>query len=173
MTTSHLKPHVMSSNLHFFTASMQQFIQCDHCSLNQMMLLNPFSWSICTHRILFKRKKKVIIKTGNNNVSWAVNQHIRMISEGSCDTEDWSNDAENSALHYRNNLHFKIYFNRKQLFLNSNNILQYYYLCCVFDWISIALVTSFKNRQYKSSKYIQPQIRKSWDSMENANKKRK
>ncbi len=23
-----------------------------------------------------------------------------MISEGSCDTEDWSNDDENSALHY-------------------------------------------------------------------------
>ncbi len=23
---------------------------------------------------------------------------MRMISEGSCDTEDWSNDAENSAL---------------------------------------------------------------------------
>ncbi len=32
------------------------------------------------------------------NVSWAANQYIRMISEGSCDTEDWSNDAENSAL---------------------------------------------------------------------------
>ncbi len=32
------------------------------------------------------------------NVSWAANQHIRLISEGSCDTEDWSNDAENSAL---------------------------------------------------------------------------
>ncbi len=32
-----------------------------------------------------------------------------MISEGSCDTEDWSNDAENSALHHRNKLHFKIY----------------------------------------------------------------
>ncbi len=32
------------------------------------------------------------------NVSWAANQHIRMISGGSCDTEDWSNDAENSAL---------------------------------------------------------------------------
>ncbi len=27
-----------------------------------------------------------------------VNQHIIMISEGSCDTEDQSNDAENSAL---------------------------------------------------------------------------
>jgi len=32
------------------------------------------------------------------NVSWATNQHIRMISEGSCDTEDWHcNDAENSV----------------------------------------------------------------------------
>ena len=29
---------------------------------------------------------------------YSKNAHIRMISEGSCDTEDWSNDAENSAL---------------------------------------------------------------------------
>ncbi len=35
------------------------------------------------------------------------NQHIRKISEGSCDTEDWSNDTENSALHQRNKLPFK------------------------------------------------------------------
>ncbi len=27
----------------------------------------------------------------------------------SCDTEDWSNDAENSALHHRNKLHLTIY----------------------------------------------------------------
>ncbi len=32
------------------------------------------------------------------NVSWAANQYIILISEESCDTEDWSNDAENSAL---------------------------------------------------------------------------
>jgi len=32
------------------------------------------------------------------NVSWSPNEHIRMISEGSCDSEDWSNDAEHSAL---------------------------------------------------------------------------
>ncbi len=38
-----------------------------------------------------------------------ITQHIRMISEGSCDTEDWSNDAENSALHHRNKLYFKVY----------------------------------------------------------------
>jgi len=28
------------------------------------------------------------------NVTWASNQHIRMISEGSCDAEDRSNDAD-------------------------------------------------------------------------------
>ncbi len=27
----------------------------------------------------------------------------------SCDTEDWSNDAENSALHYKKKLHYKMY----------------------------------------------------------------
>jgi len=32
------------------------------------------------------------------NVSCASDHHIRVISVGSCDTEDWSNDAENSAL---------------------------------------------------------------------------
>ncbi len=32
-----------------------------------------------------------------------------MIFEGSRDTEDFSNDAENSALRLRNKLHFKIY----------------------------------------------------------------
>jgi len=30
-------------------------------------------------------------------------KHIRLISEGSCETEDWSNDAENP----RNNVHLK------------------------------------------------------------------
>jgi len=30
------------------------------------------------------------------NLFSAPNQHIKIISEGSCDTEDWSNDAENS-----------------------------------------------------------------------------
>ncbi len=34
-----------------------------------------------------------------------------MISEGSCDTEDWSNNAVNSAAHHRNKLHLK-YENR-------------------------------------------------------------
>ncbi len=39
-----------------------------------------------------------------------------MISEGSCDTDDWSNDAENSDLITEKKKHFKIYYIRKQLF---------------------------------------------------------
>ncbi len=45
------------------------------------------------------------------------NQYIRMISGWFCDTEDWSNDAENSAVHHSNKLHLKT------VFLNCNNIL--------------------------------------------------
>ncbi len=40
-----------------------------------------------------------LIKCDRNGM-WAANLRIRMISEGSCDTEDWSNDAENSAFHH-------------------------------------------------------------------------
>uniref|UniRef100_A0A8C2HN02 Aquarius intron-binding spliceosomal factor n=1 Tax=Cyprinus carpio TaxID=7962 RepID=A0A8C2HN02_CYPCA len=43
-----------------------------------------------TFNIIMRRKCK------ENN--FKVRQHIRMISEGSCATEDWNNDAENSAL---------------------------------------------------------------------------
>jgi len=67
------------------------------------------------------------------NVSVATNP-IRRISEGSCDTEDWSNDAENSALHIRNKLHFKIYYKR-ELILNCNYISQ----CDFFYQITAAL----------------------------------
>jgi len=40
-----------------------------------------------------------------------------MISEGSRDTEDLSNDAEKKQLcHHRNKLHFYMFSNRKELF---------------------------------------------------------
>ncbi len=64
------------------------------------------------------------------HVSWAANQHIRMISEESCDTEDWSNDAENTAAHHRNKWHFTIYSHRKVIF-SCNIISQYYCLALV------------------------------------------
>ncbi len=63
----------------------------------------------------------LFIKESWKKVSWFTpkydaTQLFWMISEGSCDTEDWIIDAENSALHHRNKLHFKIYYNRKQLY---------------------------------------------------------
>ncbi len=55
------------------------------------------------------------------NVSWAANQHIRVISEGSCDTEDCCNDASNSALITEINYIFK-YITIETSILNCNNI---------------------------------------------------
>ncbi len=54
-----------------------------------------------------------------------------MISEGSCDTEDWSNNAEHSALTQEQKSHFELNSNRKTI----KNILQYY---CIFDQIYAA-----------------------------------
>ncbi len=44
------------------------------------------------------KKKKKKKKAAQLFPVLIINQHIKMISEGSRDTEDWSNDAENSAL---------------------------------------------------------------------------
>ncbi len=57
----------------------------------------------CRSRIISKNRPVPIFGR-----STGASLHIIMISEGSCETEDWSNDAENSALHHRNTLHFKM-----------------------------------------------------------------
>ncbi len=75
----------------------------------------------------------IIIK----NVFWAANTHIKMISERSCDTEDWSNDAENAGINYMltyiqiTNSYFKF----------KKNISQYYCFYCIFGQINGALVS--------------------------------
>ncbi len=63
------------------------------------------SKTLCTTTVFFFTF--IFIK----NIYLASNQHIRMISEGSCDIEDWSNDAENSALHHRNEYNEILYLN--------------------------------------------------------------
>jgi len=45
----------------------------------------------------------------NKKTKSAPNHHIIMVSGRSCDTGDWSNDAENSACHHRNKWHFIMY----------------------------------------------------------------
>ncbi len=55
-----------------------------------------------------------------------------MISEGNCDIEDWSNDAENSALHYKYTYIFLIE-SHWPVILNCNNISLFF---CIFDQIN-------------------------------------
>jgi len=77
--------------------------------VNAVLLNFLFCKSITWKNIITVSTKISITR----NVAWAVNQHIIMISEGSCDTEDYSNDAENSALHHINKLHFTISLSRR------------------------------------------------------------
>ncbi len=57
----------------------------------------------------------------------SIKSAFREMFEGSCDTEDWSNDAENSDLHHMNKLHFTVYYNRILIFI-SNNISRYHFM---------------------------------------------
>jgi len=57
---------------------------------------------------LFQINAVFNVDINKGNVSLATNQHIRMISEGSCETEDWSNDAENTALISQEYITFEI-----------------------------------------------------------------
>ncbi len=66
---------------------------------------------------------------------------IKAFSAGSCDTKDWSSDAENSALHHRNKLHFKNIFKYKTVLLTLNYISQYSNFYCIFNQINAALVS--------------------------------
>ncbi len=68
-----------------------------------------------------------------------------LISEGSFDTEDWSNDTENSALPHKNKVNFKIYSDIKQL-----------------------LVIIFQNNLMCTNKYCTtgPELYKTWKSVQ-------
>ncbi len=72
-----------------------------------------------------------------------------MISEESCDTEDWSNDAENSALITEIN-YILTDICIKQLFWNV--IILHNIFFCIVDQINAALVSKkdFKNILKKS-----------------------
>jgi len=69
------------------------------------------------------------------------NQVVRKISEGLCDTEHWSNDAENSAITGINyNL---LYIQVENNYILNVNISQYdcfFCCCCFFYQINAALM---------------------------------
>ncbi len=43
------------------------------------------------HQIVLEKRKDFTKILSSLNVSWAPNQPIQIISEGSCDTENWKN----------------------------------------------------------------------------------
>ncbi len=61
-------------------------------------------WTFCSSKnplkqyVFHKNIKQHSCFKNNNNQKWFLSSKSAYISEGSCDTEDWSNDAENSAL---------------------------------------------------------------------------
>ncbi len=82
-----------------------------------------------------------------------------MISEGSCDTEDWSNDAENTALITEINYTLK-YIQTEIVILNCNNISQFY---CIF-YFKIAVLVSrrdFSQKHVKTYRPTDPKLLKS------------
>jgi len=75
-----------------------------------------------------------------------LDHHIRVICEGSCDTEDWTNDdAEHSALITGINVG---YSHKKTAILNYNNISKSY---SIFDQINAALVSRRAFKMFKNS----------------------
>ncbi len=56
----------------------------------------PFTFYSLKYISLFLQNMSssiTVFNFDNKKVSWAPKQRIKMISEGSCDTEDWSNDC--------------------------------------------------------------------------------
>ncbi len=67
------------------------------------------------------------------NVSWVANKHIRIISEGSCNTKDWSNGCWKNSKEKRSFFYIIIIFNNIKMFtvfLNQINAA----LLSVKDW---------------------------------------
>ncbi len=71
--------------------------------LPKLVCLQCFSIFPCKNKCKFYFHKKILSSIN----AWAANQHIRMISEASCDNKEWSNDAENTDW---NKMHFRLFW---------------------------------------------------------------
>ncbi len=90
------------------------------------------------------------------HVSWAATQHIRVISERSCDTEDWSNNTGNSALHHRNKWYITAYWDIKLLFYTV--IIFHNVTVLLYVWWNNTVLVSRRDFLKKWQKHTQPQI---------------
>ncbi len=102
------------------------FIYIDNIKWQVLSSKDVINWSIVagkTFMMIYSYLKKIIKTNIHENL---------MVSEGSCNTKDWSYDAKNVALHHSNTLYFKINSHRKHLFkilIIFHNITVFY---CVF-----------------------------------------
>ncbi len=87
---------------------------------------------------------KILISTTVDNIDSikAPKQHKRMISEGSCDTEDWCNDCWKCSFA----ITFLNILKHKTLILNGNNNSLYYFCCIIWsNKYSLAFKNIFEN----------------------------
>ncbi len=99
MCDFHYRSKVWGKTFIYFTLIQQGYIQ---------LIISDSKDNLNSYiRFLLHFKNAVLLKFLLIKV--AQEHHIRMISEGSCDTKDWSNNAENPALHHSNKLHSKIH----------------------------------------------------------------
>ncbi len=86
--------------------------------LKVMCISNQFCAVLFYNKIYYgfhKNVKQHVCFNTDNNDTYFLNSKSVYSNDfwRSCDTEDWSNDAENTAAHHKNKLHFTIYSNRK------------------------------------------------------------
>jgi len=72
-------------------------------TLSQKISISNF-YFLFIYKILEKKYSTTVFNIDNNKKCFTKSLYYK----GSCDTEDWSNDAESSALHHWNKLHFKM-----------------------------------------------------------------
>ncbi len=91
-----------------FTMLQKILIENKFCSFE--LSIHQRILTKCFHVISSKAAKLFSTTKIIGTVSWAwfLKDHV-------CNTEDWSNDADNSALNHSNKLHFKIYSIRNKL----------------------------------------------------------
>ncbi len=106
------------------------------------------SWKILlNHKIL---RSTTVFNIDNNQKCFLSSKSVYYYDFWrSCDTEDWSNDAENTAPHHWNKLHLTIYSHRKLFFFNCNNISQFE-LFLLYFW-SNKCRRDFQNNNLKKS----------------------
>ncbi len=113
------------------TFILQGCIKLIKSDIYNVIMLQKIQFQCCSfelsfHQAILTKEMYVSLKLLSSTTAFnidnyqkcfcAAKQHIRMISEGSCDTEDWSNDAENAALITEINYILKYIIDRKQLF---------------------------------------------------------